>query len=60
MAELNTRKEKVLVANQMKLKGDCPEDVQKAIETIKEKMTQCKLAELHPPFLPKTVTRYRH
>ena len=23
-------------------------------------MGQCKIAELHPPFLPKSVTRYRH
>jgi hypothetical protein len=34
--------------------------VAKAVEAITTKMSQSKIAELHPPFLPKTITRFRH
>lgn len=40
--------------------ADCPEEVRKAVEAIKTKMAQSKIGELHPPFLPKTITRFRH
>jgi intergrase/recombinase len=44
----------------MKNKEDCPPEVTKAMKSIKEKMLECKIGDLHPPFLPKTVTKYRH
>lgn len=53
-------KDRILSMNQLSTQGDCPIEVTKAIEAIKEKISQSKLTELHPPFLPKTVTRYRH
>lgn len=39
---------------------DCPEEVRKAVEGVLGKMSQCKLAELHPPFMPKSITKFRH
>jgi hypothetical protein len=44
----------------VKTADDCPENIRKAIEIITTKMTQAKLSELHPPFMPKTLTRFRH
>ena len=35
---LNNLKEKILASNQMKGKKDCPEEVKKAIASIKEKI----------------------
>ena len=60
LSEYSKIKEKVMIATQIKGESDCPPEVSKAITSIKEKMNQCKMGELHPPFLPKSVTRYRH
>jgi len=56
------KKIKERIQDNLKIVGvsDCPPEVLKAIEAITNKMSQCKLAELHPPFLPKTITKFRH
>lgn len=53
-------KEKLLAGCMMGTTSECPPDVSKAIASIKQKMSECKIGELHPPFLVKTVTKYRH
>jgi hypothetical protein len=56
------KKIKEQIQDNLKVAGanDCPPEVTKAIEEITNKMRQCKLTELHPPFLPKTITKFRH
>ena len=58
--EYKSIKEKIQCTNQLTPSENCPVEVRKAIANIKDKMNQCKLSELHPPLLPKTVTKYRH